>query len=228
MKWAHIINISILFDCPPNKSHCSNKHRALLRCLPLPGFELLTLQLTIYYRHLSQVTDKHCDGCMILLYQKSFISLLQATISSGLMSCAYSLLWLSLPFLHPSNGNHSEPHPPKKPFHQEQMYSIIYWFRYLCTLWLLAFFPVYVLVFMCALVSPCIEGVDTDELTSICACGGVQAEQKTASCPWCCFHIVFLCSGCNIQLFRKHSYQSSQLLLANFKARLTCCSFSFY
>lgn len=91
MKWAHIINISILFDCPPNKSHCSNKHRALLHCLPLPGFELLTLQLTIYYRHLSQVTDKHCDGCMILLCQKSFISLLQATISSGLMSCAYSL-----------------------------------------------------------------------------------------------------------------------------------------
>lgn len=146
--------------------------------------------------------------------------------------CLFSLLWLSLPFLHPSNGNHSEPYPPKKPFHQEQMYSIIYWFRYLCTLWLLAFFPAYLLVFMCALVSPCIERVDTDEFTSICicACGscGVQAEQKTAFSPWCCFHIVFLCSRCNIQLFRKHNYQSFQLLLANFKALLTCCSFSFY
>lgn len=89
---------------------------------------------------------------------------------------------------------------------------------------------IYLLVFMCALVSPCIECVDTDEFTSICicACGGVQAEQKTAFCPWCCFHIVFLCSRCNIQLFRKHNYQSSQLLLANFKVLLTCCSFSFY
>lgn len=91
MKWAHIINISILFDCPPNKSHCSNKQRALLHCLPLSGFELLTLQLTIYFRHLSQVTDKHCDGCMILLCQNGFISPLQATISTELMSCAYSL-----------------------------------------------------------------------------------------------------------------------------------------
>lgn len=90
-KWAHIINISILFDCPPNKSHCSNKQRALLHCLPLSGFELLTLRLTIYYRHLSQVTDKHCDGCMILLCQNGFISPLQATISTKLMSCAYSL-----------------------------------------------------------------------------------------------------------------------------------------
>ncbi len=91
MKWAHIINISILFDCPPNKSHCSNKQRAPLHCLPLSGFELLTLQLAIYYRHLSQVTDKHCDGCMIWLCQNGFISPLQATISSQLMSCAYSL-----------------------------------------------------------------------------------------------------------------------------------------
>lgn len=91
MKWAHIINISILFDCSPNKSHCSNKHRALLHCLPLSGFKLLTLQLTIYYRHLSRVTDKHCDGCMILLCQNGFISLLQATISTELMSWAYSL-----------------------------------------------------------------------------------------------------------------------------------------
>lgn len=105
MKWAHIINISILFDCPPNKSHCSNKQRALLHCLPLSGFELLTLQLTIYYRHLSQMTDKHCDGCMILLCQNGFISPLQATISTELMSCAYSLpsdflyLFLSLFFI---------------------------------------------------------------------------------------------------------------------------------
>lgn len=88
MKWAHVINISILFDCTPNKSHCSNKRRALLNCLPLSGFELLTLQLAIYYRHLSQVTDKHCDGCMIWLCQNGFISPLQATISSQLMSCA--------------------------------------------------------------------------------------------------------------------------------------------
>lgn len=103
MKWAHIINISILFDCTPNKSHCSNKHRALLLCLPLSGFKLLTLQLTIYYRHLSQVTDKHCDGCMILLCQNGFISPLQATISTELMSWAYSLspdlLSFPLPFL---------------------------------------------------------------------------------------------------------------------------------
>lgn len=99
MKWAHIINISFLFDCPPNKSHCSNKQRALLHCLPLSGFELLTLQLAIYYRHLSQVTDKHCDGCMIWLCQNGFISPLQATIASQLMSCAQSLSsdFLSLP-----------------------------------------------------------------------------------------------------------------------------------
>lgn len=148
MKWAHIINISILFDCPPNKSHCSNKHRALLRCLPLSGFELLTLQLTIYYRHLSQVTDKHCDGCMILLCQNGFISPLQATISSELMSCAYSLSSLTF-FLFFSDGNRCESYPPKNPFHQEQMYSIIYWFSYLCTLWLLPFSPVYLRVFMC-------------------------------------------------------------------------------
>lgn len=103
MKWAHIINISIRFDCTPNKSHCSNKHTALLLCLPLSGFKLLTLHLTIYYRHLSQVTDKHCDGCMILLCQNGFISPLQATISTELMSWAYSLssdlLSFPLPFL---------------------------------------------------------------------------------------------------------------------------------
>lgn len=153
MKWAHIINISILFDCAPNKSHCSNKHRALLLCLPLSGSKLLTLQLTIYYRHLSQVTDKHCDGCMILLCQNGFISSLQATISTELMSWAYSLstdlLSFPLLFSHLSDGNHCEFYPPKNPFHQEQMYSIIYWFSYLCTLWLLLFFPLYLLVFVC-------------------------------------------------------------------------------
>lgn len=42
------------------------------------------------------------------------------------------------------------------------------------------------------------------------------------------FHIVILRSRCNILLFRKANYQSSQLLLANFKALSTCCSFSFY
>lgn len=192
MKWAHNINISILFDCPPNKSHCSNKHRALLRCLPLPGFELLTLQLTIYYRHLSQVTDKHCDGCMILLCQKSFISLLQATISSGLMSCAYSL---SSDFLSPSCILQMETTVSLilQRSHFTRNKSVLLFTDFVIYA-LCGFFPVYVLVFMCALVSPCIEGVDTDELTSICicACGGVQAEQKTASCPWCCFHILSL------------------------------------
>lgn len=166
MKWAHIINISILFDCPPNKSHCSNKQRALLHCLPLSGFELLTLQLTIYYRHLSQVTDKHCDGCMILLCQNGFISPLQATICSELMSCAYSLSSNFPPLLlsHLSDGNRCESYPPKNPFHQEQMYSIIYWFSYPCTLWLLPFSPLYLPQCLCVFLS-CMCYVD--HLTSI-------------------------------------------------------------
>lgn len=90
MKWAHIINISIQFDCPPNKSHCSNKQKAPLLCLLSSGFELSMLQLPIYYRHLSQVTDKHCDGCRIWLCQNGFISPFQATISGQLMSSAHS------------------------------------------------------------------------------------------------------------------------------------------
>lgn len=130
MKWAHIINISILFDCPPNKSHCSNKQRTLLRRLPLSGFELSTLHLAIYYRHLSQVTDKHCDGCMIWLCQSDFISSLQATIWSRLMSCAnslyltFSLSVLSFPLFHLSDGNCCEFYPLKNPS-KKQMSSII-------------------------------------------------------------------------------------------------------
>lgn len=199
MKWAHIINISILFDCPPNKSHCSNKQRAPLHCLPLSGFELLTLQLAIYYRHLSQVTDKHCDGCMIWLRQNGFISPLQATIASQLMSCAYSLpsdfLSTALPFSHPSDGNRCESYPPKSPFHQEQTYSIIYRFSYLCTLWLLPLSPVYLLV--CAL-HVCVDGC-----TSTCARAAfIGAGQKTDCVFLMLFHIVILSSGCNIPLFR--------------------------
>ena len=89
LQWAHVINISILFDCPPNKSHCSNKHSALPHWLPLFGRELLMPRQTIYYRHLSQVTDKLCDGCMIWRCQNGFISWLPETISSELMRCAY-------------------------------------------------------------------------------------------------------------------------------------------
>lgn len=199
MKWAHIINISIRFDCTPNKSHCSNKHRALLLCLPLSGFKLLTLHLTIYYRHLSQVTDKHCDGCMILLCQNGFISSLQATISTELMSWVYSLssdlLSFPLPFL---SSLRWQPLLSlilqKNPLHQEQMYSIIYWFSYLCTLWLLLFFSVYLPVFMCVFVSACI---DADEFISICicacACAAFTASELSmiAFSPSCCFTLLF-------------------------------------
>lgn len=158
MKWAHVINISILFDCPPNKSHCSNKQRALLHCLPLSGFELLTLQLAIYYRHLSQVTDKHCDGCMIWLCQNGFISPLQATIASQLMSCAYShslssdFLSLPLPFFSSLRWQTLRALSSKEPISPGTTYSIIYWFGYLCTLWLLSslFARVYVCFFVSA------------------------------------------------------------------------------
>lgn len=37
----------------------------------------------------------------------------------------------------------------EEPFHQEQMYSIIYRFSYLCALWLVTLFPAYLLMFMC-------------------------------------------------------------------------------
>lgn len=203
MKWAHIINISILFDCPPNKSHCSNKQRALLHCLPLSGFELLTLQLAIYYRHLSRVTDKHCDGCMIWLCQNGFISPLQAPIARQLMSCAQSLSdFLSLPlfFPHASNGNNCESPPPKNPFHQEQTSSIIHWFSYLFTLWIFA------LICSCL----CVSSAHVDDFTSICMClcsiHSIRAGQE-ADCIYfspclILFHIVILHSRCNILLFR--------------------------
>lgn len=214
MKWAHIINISILFDCPPNKSHCSNKQRALLHCLPLSGFELLTLQLAIYYRHLSRVTDKHCDGCMIWLCQNGFISPLQAPIASQLMSCAQSLssdfLSLPLPLFsppHASQGNNCESYPPKNPFLQEQTYSIIYWFSYLCTLWIFALFPAYLLVFMCFRQR---FGAHVDDFTSICMCLRSVHSTRAGQKPECIyfspclilFHIVILHSRCNILLFR--------------------------
>lgn len=155
MKWAHIINISILFDCPPNKSQCSNKQKALHHCLPLSGSELLTLHSTIYYRHLSRVTDKHCDGCMILLCQNGFISPLQATISTALMSCAYSLPsdFLSFPLLffpHRSDGIHCEPFPPlRRPrFTRTQCIPLFTDLVIFCTFRLPPIFPVYLLMFL--------------------------------------------------------------------------------
>lgn len=133
MKWAHIINISILFHCPPNKSCCSNKCRAPLGRLPLSGFELLTLQLTIYYRHLSPVTDKPRDGCMILLCQNGFIShtpsyylkwpdeLIRFSSEFLTRSPFIFLFFSSLRWRPPS-------HFPKSPFHQQQMCRVANWF----------------------------------------------------------------------------------------------------
>lgn len=230
MKWAHIINISILFDCPPNKSHCSNKQRAPLRCLPLSGAELSTRQLAIYYRHLSQVTDKHRDGCRILQCQNGFISPPSKLLSRADELCLSSLLWLSSSHL--SDANHCQCYPSKSPFHQEQMYSIIYWFSYPCTLWLLPFSPIYSPVFMCVSVSaPTPVRMTLQAYASVHVPGQCsQHPSRTSNCVFSMMpvHVVILRSKCNILLLRKPSYQSSQLLLANLKARLTCCSFSFY
>lgn len=209
MKWAHIINISIRFDCTPNKSNCSNKHRALLLCLTLSGFKLLTLHLTIYYRHLSLVTDKHCDGCRILLCQNGFISPLQATISTELMSWAYSLspnlLSFPLPFHSSLRWQPLSLILKKNPFHQEQMYSIIYWFSYLCTLFCS-------LQFICQCLCVCLSAP-----ARTYRCRWVYKHMHLCVCMRCAhsiwaehdcvltlmlFHIVILCSRCNILLFR--------------------------
>lgn len=122
-----------------------------------------------------------------------------------------SPLTLSLPlplfFPHASDGNNCESYPPKNPFHQEQTYSIIYWFSYLCTLWLFALFPAYLLVFMCFRQR---FDAHVDDFTSICMClcsiHSIRAGQE----PDCIyfspclilFHIVILHSRCNILLFR--------------------------
>lgn len=132
MKWAHIINISILFHCSPNKSCCSNKCRAPLGRLPLSGFELLMLQLAIYYRHLSPVTDKPRDGCMTLLCQNGFISHTPSYYlkwPDELIRFSSEFLTRSL-FLFSFSSLRWRPpsHFPKSPFHQQQMCYVANWF----------------------------------------------------------------------------------------------------
>ena len=136
---------------------------------------------------------------------------------------------------HPSDGNRCESYPPKSPFHQEQTYSIIYWFSYLCTLWLLPLFlarvaRVCVLFFFSLRVDVFLRAYASTRL-SLCAALSRRRSVAEYRLRFSClmpFHIVILRSRCNILLFRKANYQSSQLLLANFKALSTCCSFSFY
>lgn len=110
------------------------------------------------------------------------------------------------PFSNFSDGNHCESYPPKNPFHQEQMYSIIYWFSYLCTLWLLPPFPVYLSVFVSACM--CAE-MPMSLLAYACVHVPVQQSQllSWAENHDCIFslmlsHIVIPRSICNILLFR--------------------------
>lgn len=220
MKWAHIINISILFDCTPNKSHCSNKQRAPLLCLPLSGWKLLTLHLTIYYRHLSQVTDKHCDGCMILLCQNGFISSLQATISTELMSWAYSLSsdFLSFP-------------RPLFPSHMVTTMSLILHSTHSTRNKCILLFTDLLIYALC-LASPMLS-VFLPVFTCVCF---AFVHMRWQQLSWAEAHdfppraVSHCYSTLSMQYpaIWKPNYQSSQLLLANFKALSTCCSFSHY
>lgn len=243
MKWAHIINIYILFDCPPNKSHCSNKHKAPLHCLPLSGFELFDAAVgrfiigTFPKWPISTVMDARFDCAKMALSLRSE-RLSRASWWAVLILSLPSNFSFPLPlpfFSHPSDGNRCESYPPKSPFHQEQTYSIIYWFSYLCTLWLLPLSParVYLCFFLFFTVSARTY-VRADDIykrmhprVSPARRWSVAEYRLRFSCLMP-FHIVILRSRCNILLFRKANYQSSQLLLANFKALSTCCSFSFY
>lgn len=82
-----------------------------------------------------------------LLSRASWWAVLMLSLSSDfLFSCP-------LPSSHLSDGNHRQYHPPKNPFHQEQMYSIIYGFSYLCTLCFLSHSLQFIRQCLCVFVS---------------------------------------------------------------------------